>query len=195
MPRIHRSEDQRVHHPVAARSGIEDLAHRPEVDLALHTGLAIDDWHRVSGTAAPVGGALRAVPVQGPLRHHRAAPRQQIADLDHRQVRADPFGDLIMVGAQQLPRRTVAIRSTRTHRLDHRADQLVGELIQITAPVQPRQYCRVRIVACGLAIHPSQHAHPAQAAPAIHTRNNSRTSTTETSRYIQRTTFTSIDMK
>ncbi|EUA78533.1 hypothetical protein I553_2822 [Mycobacterium xenopi 4042] len=42
---------------------------------------------------------------------------------------------------------------------------------------------------------PGQRSHPAQAGPDIHTRNNSRTSITETSRYIQRTSFTSIDMK
>jgi len=84
VPRVDGGEDQRVHDPVAPRFGIEDLAHLPEIDLAFHAGFAVGDRHRASAAAAPVGGALRAVPMQGPLRHHDAAARQQIADLDHR---------------------------------------------------------------------------------------------------------------
>ena len=58
--------------------------HPGEVDLTLHTGLAVDHRHRVPATA--IAGALRAVAVQRALRHQHPFTGQQIGDLDHAQT-------------------------------------------------------------------------------------------------------------
>lgn len=62
---------------------------------------------------------------------------QKVAALDYRQTLFHSFDDLIVVGAQPLPRTAVPIRPSRPYSLDHRADQLIGELIKIAITIQP----------------------------------------------------------
>ena len=77
-------------------------SHNPR--YAFIAGLAIRDPHRRRrGTAVPA--ALRAEPVQRPVRHRDALPLQQHPDLHHRQVLPDPGLDLVPAGLQRLPRR------------------------------------------------------------------------------------------
>jgi hypothetical protein len=103
VPRIHRGEDQRMHHPTPPAGGVEQHAHPGEVDLAFHAGLAVDHGNRPSSSAALVAGVGLAVAVQSPLRDDHALAGQKVADLDHRQVIIDPRGDAIMIGAQHFP--------------------------------------------------------------------------------------------
>ena len=151
-----------MHHPAPPRVGVEDHPHPGEIDLTLHTGFTVDYRHR--GAPAPIFGALHAVPVHGALRRHHPVPRQQVNDLDHRQTLTNPLLDPIMVVAQHFPRQTVPIGAIRTHRLDHHTDQLIGELISAAVAIQPGLHRRIGIAAGGLAVHPSQSSHAAQAS-------------------------------
>ena len=75
---------------------------RPVSGSGIKPILAKSIWHSTPGSpsatgtvsrgaAATVVGALHAVPVQRTVRHQHAAAGEQITDLDHRQVLADPL--------------------------------------------------------------------------------------------------------
>ena len=194
VPRVDRGEDQRMHHPSASGHRIEHHAHPGEVDLALHPGVAVGDRHR-GASASPIRGALRAITVQRALRHDHPAAGQQITDLHYRQAVLDPASDLIMAGAQRFPRRTMTLGAVRAHHGNHRADQLVTELINTTLTIQPRCHRGLNVAAGGLAVHPGPgghhpQAHPQQPYPQHLTNLDHRNLPIH-----QRTTFTSIDVK
>ena len=195
VPRVDRSEDQRVHHPAAPRLGVDQHAHPGEVDLALNPGLTVGNGHRGALTA-PIVGALRAIAVQSALRHDHPVPGQQVADLDYPQTGFHPRrrSDHGWCTTLPTPIRTRrgglgALRPPPSRSTRHRAGR---HCRHGPAPLpQPHPHNDGR--SCG----PHRPGRPpaADPPPAIHTRNSSRTSITETSRYIRRTAFTSIDVK
>jgi len=157
VPAQHGGEDQRVHPPFLPGLGVNDEPHLGKVDLALHPGLAVVDPHR--GGLDPEPAAFDREPVQGAVRHHATLPGEQLGDLHHRQRRltataGHPRGDLLLPGQQQLPRRTAAVRSSRTDHGEHRTDQLIGHRLDPGLPRQAFGLGRNHVAAGGLAVHP-----------------------------------------
>ena len=120
VPREHRGEDQRLDHtaPVALR--VEYQTHLSEVHLQLHTGLPVGHPHRGPPSRAAHPEHLQGVALSGALRDDHAAPGEQLAGLDRRQtVVNQPALQLLVVGHQQAPRRTVAFAAMRAHLFAH----------------------------------------------------------------------------
>ena len=127
-------------------------------------GSPSSDGHRAT-LASPIVGACRTVTVQGALRHDHALAGQQVADLHHRQTVVDPVIDPIMVGAQRFPRQPMPLRAVRAHCDNHRADQLVTELVNTTFTIQPRRHSGGHITPRRLAVHPGLGGHRPQTYP------------------------------
>jgi hypothetical protein len=168
VPRHDRREDQRVHPPPLARVGVHDEPHLGEVDLALHPRLTVIDPHR--GPRSPEPAARHHEPVQGAVRHHATLPSQQLSDLHHRQRRrtataGHPRRDLLLPGQQQIPRRPVPVRTSRTDHSNHRADQLISQRRDPRLPGQPFSLSRNHVAAGGLAVHPRPLRNRAQTSP------------------------------
>jgi hypothetical protein len=132
VPRHHRGEDQRVHRPAPPRPGVEHQPELAEVELALHPRITVSDAQR--GPAAPEAASLHREAVQRAIRHGDAAAFELAVDVGQLQLLADPAGDLVLHREQPLPRRTVTLAAFRPHGVDHRADQLVGQLLQPAFP-------------------------------------------------------------
>jgi len=126
VPRADRREDQRVRDPAPASHRIGDQPHPGEVDLALHSRLAVRDPHRRA--LPPRVTPLDGIAGQRPIRHHHAFALEQHPDLRGRQALVDPDRDLGVLALAELPCRAVPSRPGRTHRLHDRADQRVIEL-------------------------------------------------------------------
>jgi hypothetical protein len=161
VPRADRGEDQRVGYPAAARARVIDQAHPGEVNLTLHPRLAVRDPHR--GAATPAEPApLDTKPVHRAVGHQHTPPGQQISDLDHGQVLADPLADLLPLGLQRLPSVAVTTGAGRTHRRHHLADHLIGQLPHTAATHHPGRLGGGHIAAGRLTIHPRLLRHRAQ---------------------------------
>ncbi len=157
VPAHHGGEDQRVHPPLPAGLGIEQVAHLGEVDLAFQPRLPVG--HPDRGRPDPEATPLDREPVQRPIRHPHPLTREQLLDLHDRQRvptlnTAHPGTDSLLVRHQQLPRRAAPVRTCRPHRLDHRADQLVGHRPHPGVTGQAGSLGRGDVPACSLAIHP-----------------------------------------
>jgi hypothetical protein len=112
--------------PAPLGVGIEDDPHPAEVGLELLARIALGHPHgplRLAGAAA-----LDAEPLEGALGDLDPTADEEVADLGHGVVVVDPALDVGLVGAEQLPGRTVAVRPGRADGLADPADQLVGEL-------------------------------------------------------------------
>ena len=153
VPRIDRSEDQRVRDPPPPRVRIRDQPEPAEVQLTLHPRLTIGDPHRGLTAAEPAPGDCE--PVQRPIRHRHPVPRQLAVDVGQLQVIAlDPLPDPRLLGQQRLPRRAVPAGPHRADRGHHRPEQLVGQLVFAALADQARGHRRLDVPARGLAIHP-----------------------------------------
>ena len=79
MPRVHRGEDQPVHH---ASPPIGDVGEHPEpaeVDLHLRARLAVG--HRHCGLSAAEGQFCCGITIQRPILHHHTPATQQGVDV------------------------------------------------------------------------------------------------------------------
>ncbi len=94
--------------------------------------------------------------------HRHTPPGQQISDLDHRQILADPLADLLALSLQRLPGLAVPARPGRPHGRHHLADHLVGQLRHTTLTNHPGRLGGGHIAAGGLAVHPRLLRHRAQ---------------------------------
>jgi hypothetical protein len=147
--------------PPPACARVIDQTHLGEIDLALHPRLAVGHPHSGGGPATEPT-PLSAKPVQRPIRHQHTASRKQISDLDHRQVLADPLGDLLPLGLQRVPSLAVAASTDRPHGRHHLADHLIRQLPQATLTTHPGRLGGGHITASSLAIHPRLPGHRAQ---------------------------------
>jgi hypothetical protein len=155
VPAVTGREDERVRDPVASAHRIGDQAHATEVDLQLVARLAVRHPHRrCPATAAATH--LEHIALHRPARDHHTPAAQQIMDLHCGEIRLHPLGDLIVVGGQQPPRLTAAVDPMGTHRLDHHADQHVGQLLLATVPNQPGRLTGGHVAADRLAVQPHQ---------------------------------------
>jgi hypothetical protein len=141
-----------VHRPALPPLGVVHHAEAAEVQLALHAGLAVGDTH--GRLPAPEPAPLRGEPVQRAIRHHHPPAGKLAVDVGQLQlVVRDPVADLLLQRQQRLPRRAVALLPNRSHRGDHRTDQLVGQLLPLAVADQTSGDRRLHIAPRGLAIH------------------------------------------
>ena len=168
MPGTDRGEDQRVGDPPPACARVINQTHLGEVELAFHTRLAVGDPHRGGATAtepAPLG----AEPVQRPIWHQHPPPREQISDLDHRQVLADPLADLLPLNLQRLPGMAVSASADRPHGRHHLANHLIRQLGEATLATHPSRLSGGHIAAGRFTVHsclPGHRAQPPTTQPA-----------------------------
>ena len=152
VPRVDRGEDQRVRDPPPpGRPGPGPDPMPAEVELALHARLTVGDPHR--GLAAAEPAPLDANRCN--VRYGTTTPRRASLPwmLVNCRSRLDPVTDLLLLGQQRLPRRAVPRSPGRAHRGDHRADQLVGQLVLAALADQPGGLRCLHIPAGGLAVH------------------------------------------
>lgn len=81
----------------------------------------------------------------------------------HPQPALDAAPNQLLVRHQHLPRRAVPPRAGRSHRLAHRPEQRVGELVLAAVAAQPDDLGRRHIAAHGLAVRPGQQGDRSQA--------------------------------
>ena len=157
VARHDRREDQRMTHPAAAGRPVGHQPEPAEVDLALVARLAVVHPHRRAPPAPPDVAHLQRVTVQRALRHHDPASAEELMGLAHRElVLLQPALDELMVGDQQPPRVTPAIRAVRAHNLHHRADEPVGELLLTAVADQTPLNRGGHVAADRLAVQPRQ---------------------------------------
>jgi hypothetical protein len=150
-----------MRHPPPARTRVIHQAHLGEIDLALHPRLTISHPHRGGPTTAeptPLG----TKPVQRPIRHQHTPSREQISDLDHRQVFADPLADLHSLDLQRLPGWATPTGTDRAHSRHHLTDHLVRQLSETTLATHPSRLSSSHIPAGRFAVHPRLPGHRAQ---------------------------------
>jgi hypothetical protein len=153
----HRREHQGVAHPAPADHRLGQQAHAAKVHLALVARLAVGDPDGGSSPAPANLAHLQRVAVQGPLRHHDPPTVQQVMNFAHRQlVLVQPVDDEAVVGDQQPPRPTVTVNAVGTHRLHHRTDELVSQLLLAASADQTPLDGRCHIATHGLAVESRQ---------------------------------------
>jgi hypothetical protein len=164
VPGEHRGEDQRVHHPSTAGCRICDQAHPAEVDLDLTARVPVSDPY---GRRRPaIAQLVHTEPMQRPVRHHHTAAGEQVVDLHHRQTLLDPLVDPVALRVAALPRLSAAAGPDRPDRLDHRAQQLVGQLPLTAGTDQSRLLGGLHIPADRLAVRCDELSDRAQPLPA-----------------------------
>ena len=149
-----------MRHPPPTGTRVINQAHLGEVDLALHPRLAIGHPHR-GGPTTTEPAPLGTKPVQRPIRRQHTPPREQISDLDHRQILADPLTDPLPLSLQHLPCLTVATGADRPNSRHHLADHLVRQLSETTLATHPNRLSGSHIPAGGLTVHPRLPGHRA----------------------------------
>ena len=150
MPGPHRHHDEGVDDPTPLGVGIEDDPHPPEVTLELLARIAVG--HPEGGLLLPGTAALDAEPLEGALGDLDAAADEEVTDLGHGVAIVHPGLDVRLVGAEELPGRTVTVRAGRTDGLTDPADQLVGELVLTAAAIETESCCRVHVAASRLPV-------------------------------------------
>jgi hypothetical protein len=91
--------------------------------------------------------------MQRPIRHHDAAPLEQIVDLGQIQIiLLKPGSDPVAFGLTR-PRLPSARRPLGPHRLPHGAEQLVGQLLLTAVADQPGLLRSLDVAAHGLALY------------------------------------------
>src|SRR5207244_4475331 len=71
-------------------------------------------------------------------------------------LHGQPTHELVMMRGQHLPRLAATIAAVRADRLDHRADELIAELVLTAVAIQAERDRGVDIAAHGLAINRAQ---------------------------------------
>jgi hypothetical protein len=160
VPGVDRSEDQRVGNPPPTGTRAIDQTHLGEIDLTLHSRLTIGHPHR-GGPTTTEPAPLGAKPVQCAVGHQRTPPREQISDLDHRQVLTGPLADLHSLDLQRLPSLAVTTGAGWPHGRHHLADHPVRQLSEATLATHPGRLSGSHIPAGGLTVHPRLPSHRA----------------------------------
>jgi len=159
VPRVHRSEDQRV--DLAAPPGLRVLQvpQVPEINLQFSAGLPISNPHR--GGLRPVPAHLGREAMQRPIRRPAPLAFQQLVDLHQRQRLAvrtplpgHPTADRLLPRHQRLPRRTMTIRAARPHRRNDRGDHRVVHRAPSRLPGQAGRLRGFHVPAGRLTVHP-----------------------------------------
>lgn len=156
MPAVDGGEDQRVHLAAPPILGVGEHPQIAEIDLTLHTRIPIGDPHR--GVLATETATLTGESDQSTIRHHATLAGQQSVDLGDRQrplltVAGHPRRDLLLEPRQLFPRRAMAIRAYRAHRLGHHPDQPVINGLDTVATAQTGPLRGLDVAAHRLTVH------------------------------------------
>ncbi len=162
MAADHWSEDEAVGHAPALAARVGHQAHAPEVHLHLAAGLAVGETDRRAPSAEPELADREAV--QRPVRHDDAAPCEQVVDLGEAQLLLEARLEERALALKALPALAAAGGPARADLADHRAEELVAELILVAALVQPRIDGRLHVAARRLAV---DRQHPCDLAQAV----------------------------
>ena len=151
-----RREDERVEDAPPIGVGVVHEPHAAEVDLELDAGFAVDDADGL--LLATTGPAqLGAEALHGALGDAHPLAGQQGVDLDHRETLVvEPGADLLLVALEGAPRLAMTAAAMRPDPLNHRGQDLVGQLAFPAAGVDAELDGRLHVTTDGLAIDPGQ---------------------------------------